>query len=146
MSNDDNIAPLSKKNKKHSKKLIENKAIIPQNIFTRFLSDAGVVFDVKGNKLETDPVTFWKKLDKIILTKNDNVDETKESLVTALDKSIENEQFFVSCLMPTELSVSLEDLGFTSSQISSSIQVSKFLHCLSKVIHFIKIVFFTNFD
>lgn len=131
MNNDDNIAPLSKKNKKHSKKSIE-KAIIPQNIFTRFLSDAGVVFDVKGNKLETDPVTFWKKLDKIILTRNDNVEETKESLITALDKSIENEQFFVSCLMPTELSVSLEDLGFTSSQISSSIQVSKILKFLLK--------------
>ena len=122
LNTSNNIEPLSKKSKKRSKKL-EEPSRIPQNIFTRLMSEAGIIFDLKGNKIKADPVTFNKKLNRIILSRNDEISETKDCLAASLEESIEDEQFFISCLMPTKFDASFNELDLTLSQMSSSILV-----------------------
>ena len=95
----------------------------PSNIFTRLVSEAGVAFSLKGNKINTDPITFCQKLNKSIEMRDGNVNETIESFANALEESIEDEKVLICCLMPTELSVELDELGLTSSQVPNSVQV-----------------------
>ena len=112
--------------RKRAKKTPEAADDVPKNIFTRLVGEAGITLSVKGNKISTVPVLFRQKLDRLILSRSDDLSETIESFRTALEESIENEKFFVCCLMPTELSVALDDLGLTSSQMPNSIQVRYF--------------------
>ena len=123
-NNDGNIEAAPKRTKKKSNpKQAKEKSVISQNLFTCLVEEAGVTLSPKGNKIETDSVSFWQTLNKIIAARDDNINETIEAFVKALEESIENEQFLVACLMPTELTASLEDLGITASQASNSIQV-----------------------
>ena len=112
-----------KKTKKTKKSDNDNSIIIPSNIFIKLVTEAGVAFSFEGNKINTDPITFWQKLNKSLETRNENIKETVEIFIKAFEDTIDDEKFFVCCLMPTELSVALDELGLTSSQVLNSIQV-----------------------
>ena len=123
---DGNLSTTNKNSTKRARKSSDADSEIPSNIFIRLVSKAGITFSLKGNKIDTDPLTFRQKFTQLIESRSGNIKETIEVFCKSLEDSIDEETFFISCLMPTELSVALSDLGFTSSQVPNSIQVGYF--------------------
>ena len=124
VNNDDNVGtPSEKRKKKVGRKSSSNNFKFPENIFTLFISKAGMTLNICGNKLSCDPVTFCKKLDELIESHADDVSETVEALDFGLEETIENEKVFICLLMPTELTAAPEDVDIMSSQMASNVQV-----------------------
>ncbi|CAK8676752.1 unnamed protein product [Clavelina lepadiformis] len=123
VNNDDNVGtPSEKRKKKVGRKSSSNNFKFPENIFTLFISKAGMTLNICGNKLSCDPVTFCKKLDELIESHADDVSETVEALDSGLEETIENEKVFICLLMPTELTAAPEDVDIMSSQMASNVQ------------------------
>nr|XP_002130241.1 Fanconi anemia group D2 protein [Ciona intestinalis] len=92
--------------------------------FISLMSKVGFKFDENGNKMITNSTVVQQKLLEHLNKNSDAKIDLKKSISSSMSDSFENEQFFVHCLLPTEL-VTVEDgLDMDSSQFSNNIQDS----------------------
>lgn len=95
------------------------KLSIPANsLFFNTLGEAGLSVHSEGCKLSHEGSTFQQKLSKSLAS-----EESVSEFVASMEESLEDEQLFFCCLLPTEVSSSSEEDLFPSAVSANQLQV-----------------------